>query len=173
MDIDVSHRIQAGWCRWRVATGILCDRRFSAKLKEKFYRVAVRPAILCGTDCWAIKKTQARKMEVAEMRMLRCMCGHTRVDQIRSEVFREWLGVASISDKLKDRRLRWFWHVKRRQLIELIRAVETMTVEGRRSRGRPKLTCDERLRQDLVELHLSEDMVQDRSGDVWIKVKDL
>ncbi|XP_021992157.1 uncharacterized protein LOC110888973 [Helianthus annuus] len=70
IDSDVTHRIQAGWCRWRAASGVLCDRRFPTKLKGKFYRVAVRPAMLYGTDCWAIKKTQARKMEVAEMRML-------------------------------------------------------------------------------------------------------
>ncbi|XP_022041886.1 uncharacterized protein LOC110944534 [Helianthus annuus] len=96
------------------------------------------------------------------------------LDRIRSEVFRECLGVTSISDKLKEGRLRWFGHMKRRQLTEPVRAMETMTGEGRRSRGRPKLTWDERLWQDLVELHLSEDMVQDRSS--WrrrIKVKDL
>ncbi|XP_035833017.1 uncharacterized protein LOC118481829 [Helianthus annuus] len=155
IDSDVSHRIQAGWCRCRAATKILCDRRFPTKLKGKFYRVAVIPAMLYGIDCWTIKKTQAHKMEVAEMRILRWMCGHTRLDRIRSEVFREWLGVACILDKLKERSFRWFGHVKMRQLIEPVRAVETITVEGRMSRGRPKLTWDERLRQDLVELHLS------------------
>ncbi|KAJ0445561.1 putative RNA-directed DNA polymerase [Helianthus annuus] len=97
IDSDVSHRIQVGWCRWRAATGILCDRRFPTKLKGKIYRVAVRPAMLYGTDCWAIKKTQARKMEVAEMRMLRWMCGHTMLDRIRSEVFRDWLRVYQTS----------------------------------------------------------------------------
>ncbi|XP_021974852.1 uncharacterized protein LOC110869960 [Helianthus annuus] len=106
IDSDVSHRIQAGWCRWRAAAGVLCDRRFPTKLKGKFYKVAVRPAMLYGTDCWAIKKTQTRKMEVAEMRMLRWMCGHTRLERMRNEVFRERLGVASISSKIKEGRLR-------------------------------------------------------------------
>ncbi|XP_021974358.1 uncharacterized protein LOC110869410 [Helianthus annuus] len=173
IDNDVAHRIQAGWCRWRAAAGVLCDRRFPTKLKGKFYKVAVRPAMLYGTDCWAIKKTQTRKMEVAEMRMLRWMCGHTRLERMRNEVFRERLAVASISSKIKEGRLRWFGHVKRRPLTATVRVVDTLCVEGRRSRGRPKLTWEERIRQDLLELHLSEDMVQDRSS--WrrrIKVKD-
>ncbi|KAM0004716.1 putative ste24 endopeptidase [Helianthus debilis subsp. tardiflorus] len=89
------------------------------------------------------QKTQARKMEVAEMRMLRWMCGHTRLDRIRNEVFRERLGVASISKKIKEGRLRWFGHVKRRETTAPVRVVETLTVEGRRGRGRPKLTWDE------------------------------
>ena len=75
LDSDVAHRIQAGWCRWRVATGILCDKRFPARLKGKFYRVAVRPVMLYGTECWAIKKTQARKLKIIEMWTLRWMCG--------------------------------------------------------------------------------------------------
>ncbi|KAJ0617179.1 putative RNA-directed DNA polymerase [Helianthus annuus] len=173
IDSEVAHRIQAGWCRWRAATGVLCDKRFPDKLKGKFYRVAIRPSMLYGTDCWAIKKIHARKLDVAEMRMLRWMCGHTRLDKIRNEVFRVRLGVACISDKIREGRLRWFGHVKRRQMTDPIRIVETLTVDGRRSRGRPKMTWEERIRQDLLDLHLFEDMVDDRTS--WrrrIKVKD-
>ena len=110
--------------------------------------------MLYGTECWAIKKVQARKMEVAEMRMLRWMCGHTRLDRMRNEVFRERLGVASISEKMKEGRLRWFGHVKRRQVTTPVRVMETFNVEGSRSRGRPKLTWEESIRKDLVKLHL-------------------
>ncbi|KAI3814008.1 hypothetical protein L1987_18747 [Smallanthus sonchifolius] len=173
IDSDVAHRVQAGWCRWKAATGVLCDRRFPPKLKGKFYRVSVRPAMLYGTDCWAIKKTHARKMEVAEMRMLRWMCGHTRMDRIRNKVFRERLGVACISDKIREGRLRWFGHVRRRGMSAPVRSVETLTLKGKRGRGRPKLTWEERIRQDLLDLHLFEDMTEDRTS--WrrrIIVKD-
>ncbi|XP_076917052.1 uncharacterized protein LOC143576971 [Bidens hawaiensis] len=70
-DSDVAHRVQAGWCKWRATTGVLCDKRFPTKLKGKFYTVAIRTVMLYGTDCWAIKKTHMRKLEVVEMRMLR------------------------------------------------------------------------------------------------------
>ena len=43
---DVRHRISAGWLKWRQASGILCDRRVPQKLKGKFYRTAIRPAML-------------------------------------------------------------------------------------------------------------------------------
>ncbi|KAI3801888.1 hypothetical protein L1987_30005 [Smallanthus sonchifolius] len=118
--------------------------------------------MLYGTECSAIKKTQARKMDVAEMRMLRWMCGHTRKDRIRNEVVRKRLGVTCILDKIREGRLRWFGHVKTRQSTDPVRTVETLVVEGKRSRGRPKLTWDERIRLDLLDLHLSEDMINDR-----------
>ena len=34
---------------------------------------------------WAVKKAHGKKMEVAEMKMLRWMCGVTSLDKIRSE----------------------------------------------------------------------------------------
>ena len=50
IDADVSHRIKAGWIKWRQASGILCDKRVPQKLKGKFYRTAIRPAMLYGAE---------------------------------------------------------------------------------------------------------------------------
>ena len=36
--------------KWRTATGVLCDKKVSVRLKGKFYRVAIRPALLYGTE---------------------------------------------------------------------------------------------------------------------------
>ena len=49
--IDVCHRIKAGWMKWRQASGILCDKRVPQKLKSKFYKTVIRPAILYGAEC--------------------------------------------------------------------------------------------------------------------------
>ncbi|KAK8956527.1 hypothetical protein KSP39_PZI001305 [Platanthera zijinensis] len=70
----MTHRIQAGWLKWRGASGILCDRKVPLKLKGKFYRTAIRPAMLYGSECWAVNCVHEQKMGVAEMRMLRWMC---------------------------------------------------------------------------------------------------
>jgi len=50
----------------------------------------------------------------AEMRIIRWMCDYTRLDRIRNVVIRERVGVAHIEEKLRETRLRWFGHVKRR-----------------------------------------------------------
>ena len=70
------------------------------KLKGKFYRTAVRPAMLYGAECWPTKRRHVQQLSVAEMRMLRWMCGHTRRDQVRNEGIRGRVGVAPIEEKL-------------------------------------------------------------------------
>ena len=46
---DVTHRIKAGWTKWRNASGVLCDRRIPLRLKGKFYKTAIRPTMLYRT----------------------------------------------------------------------------------------------------------------------------
>ncbi|XP_019256459.1 PREDICTED: uncharacterized protein LOC109234870 [Nicotiana attenuata] len=69
------------------------------------------------------------------MRMLRWMCGHTRLDRIRSEVIRDKVGVAPVEAKMREVRLRLFGHVKRRSAEASIRRCERLALGGVR-RGR-------------------------------------
>nr|GFB26000.1 retrovirus-related Pol polyprotein LINE-1 [Tanacetum cinerariifolium] len=104
---DVDHRIRAGWMKWMATSGVLCDKRIPLKLKGKFYRAAIRPAMLYGSECWPITKALAFRVEVAELRML--------------------------SRRLEEK-------------------------------GRPKLRWEDRLKIDMKELRLSEDMTSDRKA---------
>ena len=56
IDEDVSHGIKAMWMKWRQVSGVLCDKRVPQKLKGKFYRTAIRPAMLYGIECWPTKR---------------------------------------------------------------------------------------------------------------------
>ncbi|VFQ87431.1 unnamed protein product [Cuscuta campestris] len=82
-------------------------------MKGKFYRSVVRHVMLYGAECWAVKKTHVRRLHAAEMRMLRWMCGKTRLDRISNEVIRRQVGMVPVEDKLREARLRWFGHVRR------------------------------------------------------------
>ncbi|XP_060178155.1 uncharacterized protein LOC132608100 [Lycium barbarum] len=106
------------------------------------------------------------RLEVAEMRMLRSMCEHTRRDRIQNEVIRDKMGVAPVVDKIQEERLRWFGHVQQRCVDAPVRRCERLTVVGlKRGRGRPKKAWGEVIRQYIVLLQLTEDMTCDRI--VW------
>ncbi|XP_059306273.1 uncharacterized protein LOC132057673 [Lycium ferocissimum] len=151
IDDDVTHRIGAGWMKWRLASGVLCDKKVPPQLKGKFYKVVVRPTMLYEAECWSVKISHVQKMKVAEMRMLRWMCGHTRSDKIRNEDIRDKVGVASVEDKMREARLRWFGHVKRRDTDASVRRCERLAMDSfRRGRGRPKKYWGEVIRHDMT-----------------------
>nr|GEY25438.1 hypothetical protein [Tanacetum cinerariifolium] len=85
---DVSHCIKTAWLKWRAARGVICDRNIPRKLKGKFYKVAIRPSMLYGSECWPITKALANRIEVAKLRMLRWTCGKTMLDMIPNGVYR-------------------------------------------------------------------------------------
>ncbi|KAG5620699.1 hypothetical protein H5410_005917 [Solanum commersonii] len=140
IDDVVTYRIGVAWMKWRLASGVLCDKNIPPKLKGKFYRVVARPTLSYEAKCWPVKNSQqVQKTQVAEMRMLRWMCGHTRNDTIRNVNIRDKAEMASMVDKMREGRLRWFGHVKRQYVDALLRRCEMLVIVGsRRGRGRPK-----------------------------------
>lgn len=64
--------------------------------------------------------------------------------------------VTSIVDKLREERLRWLKHVKRRYIDVPARSCEQLAmVRLRRSRGRMKKNRGELIRQDMTHLQLT------------------
>ena len=82
-----------------------------------------------------MKNAQDRKLDVAEMRMLRWMSGFTKLDRIRNERNRGTTKVGEISKKVEESRLKW--HVLRREYEYVGKRVMVMVVPGKRRRGRP------------------------------------
>ena len=87
------------------------------------------------------------------------------MDRIRNQEFRDKLGIAPIFKKMRENRLSWFGHVQRKTFAAPVRRVESIIVEGKRSRGRPRRTWDEQIKVDLHELNLSKGLTRDR--DNW------
>ena len=91
---------------------------------------------------------QGRKMEVAEMKMLRFSLGKTRLDRIENAVIRGKVKVGELVGKIRESRLRWFGHVERREDSYVGWRVETLQT-GRRRRARPKRRWKVCISEDL------------------------
>ena len=164
LDAEITHRVQSGWNNWRKMSGVLCDNRINVKIKGKIYKTVVRPAMMYGAETWPVMKAQEKKLDVTEMKMLRWMCGVTKMDKIRNERIRGTTKVVEISKKVQERRLQWYGHVMRRDETYVGRRVMEGEVQGRRRRGRPKRRWMDCVREDLREKQLSEDDAYDRAG---------
>ena len=162
LDTEVTRKMQAGWAKWRAASGVLCDKRIPLKLKGKFYSTVVRPVMKYGSECWALKKAHEQKLHVTEMRMLRLMSGITRKDRMENEYVRQNMGVESMGDVLAQNRLRWYGHLMRKSECDVVKRVWREGTEGKLSRGRPEQMWDATIKNDMKQRALSESMVWDR-----------
>ena len=94
------------------------------------------------------------------------MCGKTRMDKIRNEVIRSLVGIVPIEDKMRENRLRWFGHVRHKPIDAPVRRVEKIDIEqGKKLRGRPKMTWMKVVKKDMKLLELEERMMANRN--VW------
>ncbi|XP_037779392.1 uncharacterized protein LOC119575931 [Penaeus monodon] len=114
MGREIKHRIQCGWNNWRKVSGVVCDKRVPVKLNGKVHKSVVRPAMTYGLETAPLRKVEERKLEVAEMKMLRWMVGVTKMDCIRSNYIRGSLKVTEILKNIQESRLRCYGHLLRR-----------------------------------------------------------
>ena len=160
----------ASWMRrWRKGsklgggTGGSCPEysatKDSAGKKGKVFKAAIRPAMTYSAETWGIKE---KRMNVAEMKMLRWACGHTRLDHIRNEDIRRRVRVTEVHRKIQEKRLRWYGHVQRRAADHVTRRTLEMEVEGKRPRGRPRRRWMDGVQEDFTSKRLRRRDVADR-----------
>ena len=104
---EMRRRIQAAWMSWKKVSGVLCDRKLSARVKGKMYKSVVRSAMLYGMETVAVMERQVGKMEIAELKMVKWALGVTRESKIRNEYGRGTAKIVKLGDKLWNARLCW------------------------------------------------------------------
>ena len=65
------------------------------------------------------------------------LCGVTLKDMVESTVIASRVGVSDLEEHLRQKRLRWFGHIVRRDKEVEIKKVLELKTEGQRKRGRP------------------------------------
>uniref|UniRef100_A0A2A4JJS9 Uncharacterized protein n=1 Tax=Heliothis virescens TaxID=7102 RepID=A0A2A4JJS9_HELVI len=96
------------------------------------------------------------------MRMLRWMCGVTRMDKVRNEYIRGSLKVAPVTEKMRGKRLSWYGHVMRRDESHATKRMLSMNVDGLRGRGRPKKRWMDCVKDDMSKKGVNVSMTSDR-----------
>ena len=88
--------------------------------------------------------------------------GKTRKDDVRNKTIQEDAKVCQMSTFLRQKRLHWYIHVKRREEDNLSRKMMDMVVPGKRRRGRPRLRWTDNNREDMNKYEQTADMTENR-----------
>ena len=115
-----------------------------------------------GSETWPVKFDQIRRLERAEMRMVRWMCGVSLREKKRSECLRNMMEIEGVKEVMARSRLRWLGHVLRKDENDWVKKCMDFEVEGTRGRGRPKMTWCEVIEKDMRERGMKREDAEDR-----------
>ena len=125
----------------RELTGVLCDNKVPTRLKMLLYKVCIWPAMLYGNEIWPLTQYLEDRLSSSEMRMLCYIHGISLEEHRGNEEIPNLAQAEAVGVLMRKRRMEWYGHVCRRDVEEDIRRVSSMSVEGKRKRGRPRHTC--------------------------------
>ena len=137
-EATLKHRIGLGWAAFQKNSTVLKSKRLPISVKVKTYLIYVLPVVLYGLDCLTWSKALANRIEVFQNHIMRFITGHKLIDKIRISTLRNTTTLPPLFDNVKSKCLKLFGHVKRSE-VGLSKICFEGMVEGKRSRGKPKL----------------------------------
>ena len=88
--------------------------------------------------------------------MVRWALAVTRKNKIRNEYVRGTAKIAKLGDKLRNARLSWYGHVKRKEEGYVRKRIMEMVVPGRKKRRRPKRRWMDLARENMERVGAKE-----------------
>jgi len=109
------------------------------------YNTLVLPTFLYGSENWTLTASQRRRIEAAEMKVLRPLAGYTLYDHKTNYYIRNELRITVILDKIDEYRRNWLLHLQRMPQNRISLKLYHCRPQGRRKIGRPKKRWREHL----------------------------
>ena len=111
----------------------------------KIYNTLVLPAFLHGSENWTLTALQRRRIEMAEMKLLRPLAGYTLYDHKTIDYISRELRIIDILDKIHEYRRKWFQQLQRMPQNRIPLISYYYRPQGRSTIGRPKKRWREQL----------------------------
>ena len=111
----------------------------------KMYNTLVFTYIFIRVRKLDLTALQRRRIEAAEMKLLRPLAGYTLYDHKTNDYIRRELRVTGILDKIDEYRRNWLQHLQRMPQNRIPLKSYHYRLQGRRTNGRPKKRWREQL----------------------------
>jgi len=86
-------------------------RKVRRKTILKIYNTLILPTFLYGSENWTVTASQRRRIEAAEMKLLRPLAGCTLRDHKTNDFIRRELKITGTLDRIDEYRLNWHLHL--------------------------------------------------------------
>ena len=166
MTTEVNHRVGEGLKVFGALKSVWKERSVGMKAKMGMYEGVVVPSMLYACETWGLSEQERKRVEVADMRCLRAMCGLRLMDRVRNTEIRERCGDRkSVLERADEGVLKWFGHLERMNEDRLVKKVYTSEVGGTRGVGRPRFRWKDGVKKVLHNRGLGVQEAKRRAVD--------
>jgi hypothetical protein len=127
------------------------------KSRPKIYWAIIRPVVAYGCETWVLKEAIRQKLLVFERKILRGIFGPTKElngtwrINTNSEL-NKLIKTRTIINFIKAQRLSWLGHIHRMDSDRMVKKVYEWKPVSMRPQGRPKLSWEDAMKNDLKEI---------------------
>lgn len=159
-EVDIGKRLNKARHIFRQMNNVWRTDQYSLKTKLKIYQSCVISTLLYGSECWRMTDSDMNKLAVFHTKCLRRIKKIFWPRKISNENLLQECGMEDMRDIIVKRRWRWIGHILRREDGNIARTALHWTPEGRRRRGRPRMTWRRTVENEMKEM-----------GETWGSLK--
>ena len=144
---DIVRRIAQGKTKMIALKNIWKDKDLSTNLKIKIMKTLVWTTMTYGAEGWTLKTEEKRRVQAAEIWCYRRLLNITWKDKKpNSEILKELEKERELYGIIVKRKLTYFGHMSRNTNSSITKIIVQGKVEGKRGRGRPKISYMDNVR---------------------------
>lgn len=144
---EIKSRIAQSRNTFNKMRNVLCSRDLNMKLKIRLLRCYVFAVLYYGMEAWTLKKNIIDRLEAFELWTYRRMLRISWVDRVTNDNVIERMGKEKeVVNTIKTRKLQYLGHVMRGNKYNLLQTIIQGKIQGRRSRGRRRISWLNNLR---------------------------
>ena len=139
--------------------------QYSTKTKLRLYQSCLISTLLYGSECWRMTESDLNKLSTFHTKNLRRILRIFWPETISNQELLARCNQDSMGTIIMRRRWKWIGHVMRREQDNISRTAPHWTPEGRRRRGRTKITWRRIEEAELKTLHHTWGTIQRLARD--------
>ena len=159
IDKELTARIKKASGAFNQLGSIWYNRNILTPTKLRIYKSAVITILTYGCEVWNTTQTQMKRLEAFHQRCLRRILKIRWQHHVRNDDVLIRAKSTNIETHIASMRLRWFGHVSRMPKSDRLPPLllDWIPTHGKRSRGRPRKTWLDCIREDAQNFNIGND----------------
>ncbi|KAI8514967.1 hypothetical protein Bbelb_075580 [Branchiostoma belcheri] len=154
-EMDIEARIGKAKAAFAQLRPVWKARNISLKTKLRIFESNVKSILLYGCETWGLTQVNIKKLQTFINARLRYILGIWWPRKVSNQDLLEIVGQERVEMTTRRRKWRWIGHTLRKPPESITRTALDWDPQGRRKRGRPRLSWKRGVRKDLTAANTS------------------